>query len=113
MADAGMIYVLTEIWQRVLKCPLIGPEQSFFELVGDTESAVELFREIARTFGRELAPVMICQAPTIRSLAAILSSAQAPECPPVVLLKPGTESPPIFLAHGLAGDALQLLNLAS
>ncbi|HTS12526.1 MAG TPA: alpha/beta fold hydrolase [Candidatus Limnocylindrales bacterium] len=103
--------VLTPIWERVLQRPEIGPEDNFFDLGGDSLLAVQLFSEIERACGREMAPVTIYCAPTITSLAAALENPAGLRFPPLVQLKPGTNEPPIFLAHGLAGTAMDFFQL--
>jgi thioesterase domain-containing protein/acyl carrier protein len=105
-SSSVMIEVLAPIWRRVLQQPSIGVEDNFFELGGDSSSAAELFNEIAKECGRELPPVMIYQAPTIASLAAVLEQPTAPRLPVLVPLKAGTEMPPVFIAHGLGGSAI-------
>ena len=73
--------------------------------------AVQLFSEIERICGRELAPVTIYCAPTIAALAAILDEPAPPRFPPLLQLKDGVEAPPIFLAHGLGGTAMDFFQL--
>ena len=104
--------VLTPIWERVLRRQSIRPEDNFFDLGGDSLQAVELFAEIERVSGREMAPVTIYCAPTIAALAAVLDEPTAPRFPPFLQLRAGTEEPPIFLAHGLAGTAMDFYQLA-
>jgi acetoacetyl-CoA synthetase len=101
-----MVDVLTPIWQRVLQVPSIAVEDNFFDLGGDSSLALELFNEIAKTCGRELPPVAIYHAPTIAALADLLEQATAPKLPALVLLKPGTQNPPIFITHGLGGSVM-------
>jgi len=103
--------VLTHIWERVLQRSPILAEDNFFDLGGDSLLAVQLFSEIERVCGRNLAPVTIYCAPTIESLAAVLDEPTAPRFPPLVLLKAGTEAPPVFLAHGLGGTAMDFYQL--
>jgi thioesterase domain-containing protein len=109
MINESVLEVLTEIWQQKLKLPRIGAQQDFFELGGDCDSAVEVFKEINKALGRDLPAVMIFQAPTIASLASLLT--QPWQCPPILMMNSGTENPPIFFAHGLGKDAMQLLPL--
>src|ERR1700722_19959930 len=104
------IEVLTPIWERVLQRQSIGSEDNFFDLGGDSLLAVQLFSEIARVCGRELAPVTIYCAPTIAALADILDEPTAPRFPPLLQLKEGTGTP-IFLAHGLGGTAMDFFQL--
>jgi thioesterase domain-containing protein len=106
-----MIELLTPIWQHVLRRPSICVDDDFFELGGTPSLAAELFGEIAQTYGRELPVEMIYQAPTIAALAAFLEQPTPQRIPPLVLLKAGTEEPPVFLAHGLGGSILEFFEL--
>jgi thioesterase domain-containing protein len=101
-----MIEVLTPIWQRVLQLPSIGVTDNFFDFGGDSSLALQLFNEIAQVCDRELPPVTIYQAPTISALAALLEQPTTPRFPTLVLLKPGAENPPVFIAHGLGGSVM-------
>jgi acetoacetyl-CoA synthetase len=102
---------LTPIWERVLERSSIHPDDNFFDLGGDSLLAVQLFAEIARVCGRELAPVTIYCAPTIASLSAVLDEPTAPRFPPLLQLKVGADVPPVFLAHGLGGTAMDFFQL--
>jgi len=103
---SAIIEVLTPIWQRVLQLPAVGVEDNFFDLGGDSSSALELFNAIAHACGRDLPPVMIYQAPTIAALASLLEQPSTPRFPPLVLLKDGIEGPPVFITHGLGGTVI-------
>jgi len=105
------IDVLTSIWQRVLERPSIRPEDDFFDLGGNPPLASKLFDEIAKTCGRELPPVTIYSAPTTASLAAFVDQLTAPRLPSLLLLKPGTDHPPIFIIHGLGGSIMEFFEL--
>jgi acetoacetyl-CoA synthetase len=102
---------LIPIWERVLQRSPIGVNDNFFDLGGDSLLAVSLFFEIEQAFGREMPPVMIYQAPTIAALAAELELPSASRLPPLVLLKPGNNEPPIFIAHGLGGSVIDFYQL--
>jgi thioesterase domain-containing protein len=86
--------IISLIWEETLWC------------------AMQLFREIATFCQRDLSPLFIYQAPTIRSLAAILADPDLPRLSPIIKLKAGTEEPPIFLLHGLGGNILEFFELA-
>ena len=101
-----MADVLTPIWQHVLQVPSISVDDNFFDLGGDSSLALELFNEIAQACGRELPPVTIYHAPTIAALADLLEQPTTPRLPPLVLLKPGTQAPPVFITHGLGGSVM-------
>jgi len=105
-AASSMTEVLTAIWRRVLQLPSVNVDDDFFDLGGDSSLALQLFHEIAQTCGRELPPVTIYQARTIAALAVLLEQPEAPRFPALVLLREGAKNPPIFLAHGLGGSAM-------
>jgi acetoacetyl-CoA synthetase len=70
-----------------------------------------LFAAIAESLGRELPSSTIYRAPTITSLASLLEQPEVPQFSPFVVMKPGTQSPPVFVIHGLAGN-VQFFKLA-
>lgn len=102
---------LTAIWERLLKRPHIGSEEHFFELGGDPSIALALFCEIRRTYGRSLVPETIYIAPTIDSLAALFEQPGQPQFPPLVLLKEGTQQPPVFITHGMGATISELFQV--
>jgi len=93
--------LLAAIWQRVLGVSSVRADDNFFDLGGESASAISLFAEIARLTNRRLPPTTIYQAPTLAALAALLEQPDTPSFLPLVPLKHGTEGPPIFVAHGL------------
>ena len=106
-----LIAMLTPIWERALQRPSVGIEENFFELGGDPAAAGRIFTEVAQTCGRVLPPFVMYQAPTIASLAALLSQPGPPQFSPLVLLRPGTGGPPIFITHGLGGHLFEFFSL--
>jgi len=112
MTQASAIEVLLPIWQRVLQRSSVGLNDNFFDLGGTASSASKLFDEIAGIFGRDLPPVLIYAAPTIKTMAALLEDPATPRIPALLRMKSGAESPPIFVAHGLGNTLLELSGLA-
>lgn len=111
MPTSTMIDMLTPIWQRVLQLSSVNIEDDFFDLGGDSSLALQLFDEIARAGGRELAPVTIYFAPTIAALAAVLEQPADLRFPPLVLLKDGSAGPPLFITHGLGGSVIDFFQV--
>ena len=109
MTKVSAAEVLVPIWQRVLQRSSVHANDNFFDLDGTPSSAARLFAEIAEAFGRDLPPVMIYSTPTIETLAALLEDPTPPRVPPLLLLKAGTEHPPVFIAHGLGGISITTL----
>lgn len=60
---------LAAIWQRVLRIDLVGRQQDFFELGGDSLLAVQVISQIRREFAVEIDLSIIFLSPTIRELA--------------------------------------------
>jgi len=110
---SATIEVLTPIWERVLQRSTVGTEDNFFDSGGDPASAERFFAEIGSVCGREFSPLVIFQAPTIASLAALLGQAQPVPVAPLLPLNSGTgnDSPPIFVAHGLGDTVMSLFQL--
>jgi thioesterase domain-containing protein len=110
--SSAVIEALTPIWERVLQRSPIDADDDFFDLGGNGALAAELLAEIAQATGQKLQPTTICQASTIRSLAAVLLRPLVPSSSPLVVLKPGAEKPPIFITHGIGGSVIDFLPLA-
>jgi len=111
MTRASAVEVLAPMWQRVLQLPSIPAGANFFDLGGNLSSASRLFAEIAEATGRNLSPVLIYVAPTIESLATVLERPGPLRVPPLLLLKAGTEPPPVFIAHGIGGTVFGFFDL--
>jgi acetoacetyl-CoA synthetase len=103
--------VLAQMWQRLLQVPSIGLDDNFFDLGGDSALAVQLFSEIAETFGQQFPPVLIYHVPTIASLAILLEKRTTPELSPLILLKDGSQGSPVFIASGLGGGPAEFFQL--
>lgn len=101
----AILEALTEIWQRVLQRPSVGPEDEFYRLGGTDALADKMFVDIVQAFGRHLPAATICHAPTIAALAALLQQPSLPRFSPYVKLKSGTGKVPILITHGLGGRA--------
>src|ERR1700733_1520922 len=112
MTKSLAVELLVPIWQRVLKRSSVNLEEDFFDAGGNPVLARELFAEVSRTCGQEVSPLMICQATTILALAALLEQPTAFRLSPLVLLKPGSEKPPVFITHGIGGSMLDFFQMA-
>jgi thioesterase domain-containing protein/acyl carrier protein len=108
---SAMAEALTPIWERVLQHSPIGPDDNFFDLGGESLSAVALFLEVEKLCGRQLPSVMIYNTPTIAALAAELERPSTSRLPPLVLLREGFAGTPVFIAHGLGGSVIDFYRL--
>lgn len=103
---------LAAIWRQVLGCVAVGRGDDFFELGGDSLSAVDLLASIETTFGTRLPFARLMREATIGALARDVREglAEAPGC--VISLQPRGALPPLFCVHGLGGHLLRLTTLA-
>lgn len=102
---------LTEIWQQLFPHAQAKIDDKFIDLGGNRALASELFRRIEEVFGRVLSPILIYQAPTIASLAALLGAPDPLPLPVCVQLKAGNLEPSVFMTHGLGGNILEFFDL--
>jgi|HubBroStandDraft_1064217.scaffolds.fasta_scaffold02015_7 acetoacetyl-CoA synthetase len=111
MTQSSAVAALVPIWQRVLQQSSVDANDNFFDLGGTASSASKLFEEIAKTFGRDLPPALICTAPTVETLAALLQNPNPLRIPPLLLMRAGADDLPVFIAHGLGDTVLELSGL--
>ncbi len=95
---------LAGIYARVLGVERVGVDDSFFDLGGDSISAMRLIAAINSSLGADLGVPALFEAPTIRSLSRRLGTDtdSTPEIVPVQTLKGGTGTP-LFCIHPAGG----------
>jgi thioesterase domain-containing protein len=95
--------VLAGIYARVLGVERVGVDDSFFELGGDSLSAMRAIAAINTTLDAHLAVRTMFHAPSVRSLSQQLGRHPSEvEVVPVEVLKEGT-GVPLFCIHPAAG----------
>jgi thioesterase domain-containing protein/acyl carrier protein len=109
--DVDSTELLLGIWRRVLRTDDVEPDSNFFDLGGDSLLALTLFLEIERATGRHLPITAIYDAQTVAEQAQLLTEESAPEFSPLVLLKPGDSSAPLFIFHGVGGTVVEFAAL--
>ena len=103
---------IAAIWSRLLGKQLVGRNEDYFHLGGDSLKSLELMFEIEKTLGVQLSLPMIHQFPTIASLARAVEEHTEGEFSPLVLIKEGTAAaPPFFIVHGGGGTVMELFPL--
>jgi thioesterase domain-containing protein/acyl carrier protein len=104
---------LIELWEAAFGLHPIRPDQSFFELGGDSLLAARLFAQIEKVFKLKLPLATLVESPTIEQLAEILSapSTYSPSSCLVAVQPKGTQ-PPLFCVHGHAGEIFYCWNLS-
>lgn len=113
--DTTLEMQISLIFRRLLSTELVDPEQSFFNLGGDSLSALSLCLEVERVCGFKLGMEEFYRNPSIKGLTAILGdrrNAAAAASHPLVMLADNGLRNPIYLLHTTLGDVLGYVNLA-
>jgi amino acid adenylation domain-containing protein len=104
---------LARIWSNLLGIPEIGVRDDFFELGGDSLTAVEMLVAIQNQFGRELPLGALARSPNIESLAKLLRDGAAVEVySSLVPIQPAGTRTPLFCVHGGSGNVASFPILA-
>ena len=107
---------VVRIWQDVLKRHPIGVQDNFFEIGGNSLTALVLMNELSAHFGRELPVSMLFQSPTVTELCVAMrdmASVSDIETSCLIRMKPGDGSrPPLFMVHSQGGGVLSYFQLA-
>ena len=88
---------VAQVWQEVLQTPVSGPEDDFFEAGGDSLKAITFMIDLERALGLELSLTLIMEAPKFAGLCEALREHRTTRYVPLVTLKPGDGSPPVFI----------------
>jgi amino acid adenylation domain-containing protein len=104
---------LAKIWKEVLNVRSCQADDNFFDLGGNSLSAISLFAEIEKDFGISLPMTSILLAPTIRRLAVTISQGQS-DAPmsSLVAIQPNGSKLPFYYVHGQGGNIIMHYTLA-
>jgi thioesterase domain-containing protein/acyl carrier protein len=96
--------VLAGIYGRVLDVERVGVDESFFDLGGDSISAMRLIAAVNTSLNADLSVSTVFEAPTVRTLSERLltNTASTGEIAPVQVLKDGA-GVPVFCLHAVSG----------
>ena len=104
---------LVKIWQEALRLEQIGIYDDFFELGGQSLSAVAVITKIEQVFGTRFPLACLIEAPTIHRLAQLIGGTLSSRSwSPLVSLEKAGSKPPIFLFHSHGGNILEYYPLA-
>jgi len=99
---------VARVWQEVLQMPVGGPEDDFFDVGGDSLKAIKFILDLERALGLELSLTLITEAPKFARLCEAVKEHRTTRYVPLVALKPGDGSAPVFIIHGLGGNVAGL-----
>ena len=107
---------VAQVWQRVLHTPPAGPagpkDDDFFEAGGDSLKAITFMMELERALDLELPLTLINESPKFERLCEALREHGSTRYVPLVPLKAGVGSPPVFFIHGVGGNVAGLFPMA-
>lgn len=99
------------LWESVLGLQDIDDGDDFFALGGTSLQAVRVFTRIRDRLGVDLPLSVLMEAPTVAELAAVVDD-PGKHFEPLVLMRTGSDGPPLFLVHSIWGDVLGMRQLA-
>ena len=103
---------LIQVWKEILSVHPIGIHDDFFELGGDSLSAVVMVAEIEKRFGKHYPIALLLENRTIEKIAKVLNTPSSGLTRSRVAIKPEGHKLPLFVLPGGHGDALYFRNLA-
>jgi len=105
---------LVGIWESILGIAPIGVTDNVFDLGVNSLIAAQLFARIEKTIGSKLPPAPLFQAPTVESLARLMTQDEsaASRWTSLVAIKSEGSMTPLFCVHGGAGTVLLFNSLS-
>ena len=101
------------LWQDELGFGPIGIDDDFFELDGDSVSALNILLAFEHQTGIKLSPSLLVEHPTIRALAEFArSEGSLDDANGIVTFRDKGSAVPVYFVPGLRGDALNARALA-
>ena len=105
--------ILTGLWKKALRVPCVREDESFFDLGGNSLSAMELVDDLCRTLAVNLPASVVFEAPTVEAMAAALRDpSRCVAWSTVLPLTPTGSRPPLFCFPQGGGDGLIYRDLA-
>ena len=99
LPDAPLELLIADVWRRSLKRDVVGAEEDFFEIGGDSLLATEMLMELQTIVHRPIKPSDVGTRLTIRGLAQSFAEWAAAKGEVGCAVKEG-EGTPTFLCHG-------------
>ena len=91
---------IAEAFAQVLDLDVVGVDDNFFDLGGDSLLGVVLLEDIKNAIGVEIPPYVLFESGTVRAFADHPQSS-GPEEPRPILLNRITSAPPLFMLSGI------------
>jgi thioesterase domain-containing protein/acyl carrier protein len=114
LTDVGVMHnevetTIAEWWRELLGAQTFTPQSDFFQLGGQSLTAVRLFAKIKKTYGVQLSPATIYEARTIEKLARCVRNSDTREVATkstLVPIRSEGSRPPLYLFPGVGGTVV-------
>ncbi len=104
---------LARIWAKVLDVESVDFDQNYFDLGGDSSTAVQMFAQVEKAFEVKLPLATLYDAPTVEELALVLcGETSASRWSPLVEIHGSGSRIPLFCFHGAGGNVLNYQKLS-
>jgi thioesterase domain-containing protein/acyl carrier protein len=104
---------LIGLWKELIGVENIKIDDDFFELGGDSLTALHLFVQIERRLNIRLPLATLYEAPTIEKLTTILNDKRySARWDSLVAIQPEGSRPPLFFIHSEGGNVLEYNDLS-
>ncbi|MEV7521234.1 amino acid adenylation domain-containing protein [Streptomyces sp. NPDC091371] len=112
-ARDGVEFEMCDLWAKALGRASVGIDEDFFDLGGDSLTAVRLMGSVRAHFGTALELNELFRAPTVAALARrVRDGAEAEAAGPLVRLRAGDGTAPLYLFPPLAGTVVRYAPVA-
>lgn len=111
-AVAARERVVRDLWEELLPVPVVGLDDDFFELGGDSLLAAQMLVALEGTTGVTIPMSQMLHGPTVRSVAAALESGSGPSSAAVCVQRGDTDRPRLWFVPDLQGSAFRVRHLA-
>ncbi len=102
---------ITALWCDILQQKGLQARDNFFDIGGNSLSALSLVEELQSRFGIAFQMNAIFDAPTIEEFTRLVNRQVDSNSSLLIPLKKGRDTHPIYIVHGYAGSIMELLPL--
>ncbi len=103
---------IKQIFEEHLDCENIGVEDNYFDLGGDSITAVHIMQQIEDVFGKKFPISLLYKYSSIRKLADSVSKQTSEEAVNAIIpIREGGDGDPIFFLHDMTGSVLGYSNI--
>ncbi|GAA6618103.1 amino acid adenylation domain-containing protein [Scytonema sp. NUACC26] len=98
---------LAKIWSEILNIQQVGVKDNFFEIGGNSLSAIHLIASIEKHFGKELPVSLVLINPTIEKFGRLLdTNSETFDNSPLIPIQPKGNKQPFFCVHPAGGHVM-------